>query len=192
MTTSLTDIRFTMERYVQDTLDSESVIHWMNDAQSDFSVNVDLPATAAIPVTTTDLQYNLPADMKSIVRLWMQSDFDLGNDSEFHGPYRIYNGKIIFPSYFRQSDTLNVDYYKQFKYFTALSDMIDVEDRYQPLYVAYGLAQYYLQPSVKQTIGEGAAQKNYDAQMGRYMGLKHQIIQAHSLQNPDYVIKERW
>lgn len=191
MTTTLLDIRFIIERNIGDTLDNDTMIHWMNDGQMDFGVNLYIPETAQITLDTTSLSYNEPAQLKQIVRMWLQSDYDNGVDREFRGPYRRYNGKIIFPIPFPTVDTLNVDYFKTMKYFAAITDTIDIADRFTPIYTTYGEMRYYMLPRVAQQLGN-LGQRNLQTAQQTYQMLKRQVVQEYSFQNPDYAIKERW
>lgn len=193
MTTSISDIKFLLQRELQDsTIDNETVVIWCNNANSDFGLNLNIPATATIAVITTDLSYALPTDLKIINRLSFQSDIDNGVDREFQGSYRIYNGQIIFPSYFTQADTLNVDYYKQMTHFTSGADNIDINDRYNTIYTAYGKMQYYDLPSTIERLGaQVAARKHQDAQV-TYQNMKNAVTQQYALNNEPTTINARW
>src|SRR5690242_6391471 len=140
---TISDIRFNIEREVEVSFDNETIILWCNNAQSDFGAAINVPATSTISVTQTELTYALPADLKVITRLWSQTDYDNGIDSPLKANYRIFNGDIIFQTYFREPDTINVDYYIQLKYFTSETDAIDIDDRYITIYTYYCKAMYY-------------------------------------------------
>ena len=193
MTTSISDIKFLLQRELQDsTIDNETVIIWCNNANSDFGLNLNIPTTSTIAIITTDLSYALPTDMKIINRLSFQSDIDEGLDREFKGPYRIYNGNIIFPTYFTQTDTLNVDYYKQMTHFTSGADNIDINDRYNTIYTAYGKMQYYDLPSTIERLGaQVATRKHQDAQV-TYQNIKNAVTQQYALNNEPTTINARW
>lgn len=193
MATTLSDIRFTLQRELQDsTIDNETVIIWCNNANSDFGMNLNVPTSSTIALTTTDLSYALPSDLKVINRLSFQSDIDNGVDREFQGSYRIYNGQIIFPTYFTQADTLNIDYYSQLTYFTDITDVIDIDDRYNTIYTAYGKMQYYDLPSTLERLGgQLTTRKHQDAQVA-YNTIKNAVTQQYSLQNEPTTIQERW
>lgn len=192
MATTLETIRFIIERSVRDTLDSDWVIDRCNDAQSEFSLNINIPATSTITLTTTGLQYTLPADLKIINRLWLQSDYDNGIDKEFKWPYRIYNGKIIFQQPWIQTDTLNVDYYRNMKYFSVITDTIDIADRFTPLYTSYGQREYYNIPTVKERLGEAISRKEWEKHNARYNAIATQIVSYYSIQNEPVTVDERW
>src|SRR5690554_1097468 len=95
MATTLSDIRFIIERQAGP-IDDSWLIHTCNDAQAEFSLNINIQDTDTIALTVTDIEYTLPTELKIINRLWLSSDFDAGIDKEFKWNYRTYNGKIIF------------------------------------------------------------------------------------------------
>lgn len=193
MTITLSDIQFILQRELQDsTIDAETVIIWCNNASSDFAVNLNIPTSSTIAITTTAISYTLPADLKVINRLSLQSNIASGIDAEFKIPYRIYNGLIIFPTKFTQSDTLNMDYYKQMTYFTATTDAIDIEDRYNTIYTAYGKMQYYGLPSTIERLGAQIANRKMQDNQGMYQTMKNAVIQQYLLKNEPYTVEERW
>jgi hypothetical protein len=189
----LLDIKFILQRELQDsTIDDETVLIWCNNANSDFGVNLNIPESESIYVSTTELSYDLPDDIKTINRLSLQSDMDQGIDRAFRGSYRIYNGKIIFPGYFTQDDTLNIDYYKQLTYFTDALNAIDIEDRFSTIYTSYGKMQYYGLPStVERLTAQQANRKQQDSQM-MYQSMKNAVLQQYSFKNEPTVIEGRW
>ena len=184
---------YTLQRELQESnIDSESIIIWCNNANSDFSLNLNIPTTVATPVTTTELTYALPVDLKSINRLSFESDITRGIDREYQGSYRIYNGNIIFPTYFTQDDTLNIDYYKQMTYFTDIADAIDIDDRYNTIYTSFCKMQYYGLPSTIERMGvQVANRKHQDAQFA-YQNMKNAITQLYALNIEPTTIQERW
>lgn len=189
----LSDIRFTIQRELQDsTIDNETVIIWCNNASSDFGIKLNIPTTSTIAVITTDLSYALPTNLKIINRLSFQSDIDNGVDKEFQGPYRIYNGQIIFPSYFTQAETLNVDYYKQMTYFTAITDAIDIDDRYNTIYTSFCKMQYYDLPSTIERLGVQVATRKYQDAQVAYNNMKNTVTQQYALKNEPTTINSRW
>lgn len=192
MALTLERIRFMAERYVNDTLSNEDIINWANDINAELGLNINIPDSAQIALTTTDMEYTLPATLKVINRLWLQSDRDNGIDKEFTWQHRIYNGKIIFVRPYWQSDTLNVDFYRQLTYFKAITDPIDLDDRYSPLYTSYMVAQYYLSPSAIERLGELQARKQYEQHYGRYISMRTQVTALYSLVNEPAVVQERW
>lgn len=191
MATTIEQIRFMIERYTG-LLDNAWMIQVANDAQAEFSLNINVPSTATITLTTSDLDYPLPAGLKIINRLWLQSDFDAGIDKEFKWPYRIYNGNIIFAQPWRQAETLNVDYYKHMKYFSDISDTIDLDDRFTPLYTSYGQREYYSIPSVVAALGDNQARREWEKNNARYMNIKQQVLSYYALQNEPVSVQERW
>jgi hypothetical protein len=192
MAKTLEDIRFVVEREVG-ILENAIIINWCNDANMDFGTVLNVPApTHPITLTTTDLEYALPSDLKEINRLWLQSDFESGINRDLRTNYRIYNGKMQFSVPFPSIDTLNVDYYKYLTFFDAMSDVIDFEDRYMTVYTAYCAMRYFMLRSTQEALGESVAQLNYERAAGSYQMAKNQVIQNYSFKNPDLTIKERW
>lgn len=193
MAITLSNIKYILQRELQDSnIDDETVLIWCNNAQSDFAVNLNIPATGTISVITTDLSYPLPTDLKIINRLYFQSDYDNGIDKEYSGPYRIYNGQIIFPTYFMQADTLNVDYYKQMTYFTDIDDVIDINDRYSTIYTFYGKMSYYGSPSAVEKFGQQLANRRLQDSTNAYFNIRKQVIQHYLVQNEPVTVDERW
>lgn len=191
MATTIENIRFKVETNVKDTIDNESVIEWCNDAQSEIIMMIDIPAQTTLAITTTDLSYTLPVtDIKRINRLWLQSERDKGADRDISVSYRLYNSKIIFGNLFSAADTLNIEYYKHMKYFTLVADLIDLNDRYTPLYTSYGQAQYYDLPHVIERLGEQQARRQYEKHYGRYMNIRDQISAYYASQAQPSTIKE--
>jgi hypothetical protein len=195
MATILQQIRGNLEREIEVQFDNETIIVWCNNANIDFGVNLNIPASSTIAITTTGLSYPLPANLKVINRLSLQSDVDMGIDREFKGPYRIYNGQIIFPTYFTETDTLNVDYYKQMTYFTSITDPIDIDDRFITIYTYYCKAMYYNErKAVTGTSIRDIRMAMLSAQsiMNMYNTIKRQVIQEYSFRNEPTTILERW
>lgn len=192
MATTLEQIRFDIERAVKSSVEDAEVINWSNDAQIELISTVELPATTSIAVTTSALSYALSIDVKRVNRLWLQSERDAGVDRDIPKAYRIYNGSIIFESLFGQADTLNIEYYKHLKYFTAITDAIDVEDRFKSLYTSYGIAQYYDNPHTIERIGENQANRQYEKHYGRHLTIRDQIAAQYVMQSQPSTIKEAW
>jgi len=189
---TLEDIRSIVQRETGLT-EHELVIQWANDANMDFGTVLNVPGTTSpITVNTTDLEYTLPTDLKEINRLWLQSDYDAGMDREIRVPYRIYNGKIKFPTPFSAADTLNIDYYKFLTHFDDITDSIDFPDRYITVYTAYCFMRYYGLQSTRDKLGQAVAQQNYDRAANAYQMAKNQVIQNYSFTNPDLTVLERW
>jgi hypothetical protein len=189
--TILSQIRFIAE---QDglTLDNEWVVSKCNEAQADFGVNINIPDTDTIAITTTAILYPLPADLKIINRLWLTSDRDNDLDKEFKWPYRIYNGNIIFQQPYLTEETLNVDYYRNMTYYAAITETVDLADRFVPLYTSFIKMEWYDLPRVKQQIGDAQALKEWNKHNGRYLNMQRQVIATYSLQIEPTVISERW
>lgn len=194
MTVTLDDIRSVVIRETGMTvIDHESIINWCNDANMDFGVALNVPAeTFQITLTTTDLEYSLPIDLKEINRMWLQSEFDNGINREITFPYRIYNGKINFPVPFPTEDTLNIDYYKFLTYFDEDLIAIDFPDRYITAYTTYCKMRYYELYSTQQSIGQQVAAQNYERSAQAYQAAKRQVIQNYSFTNPSLSVVERW
>jgi hypothetical protein len=188
----LIDIRYILERELSDSIDNDTIIHWMNEGQSDFGLSLYISApTVQIPVNTTDLSFLLPVDLKQIHRLSLQSDASEGKDQEYKGKYRIFNGKIIFPTPFYSADTLLLDYYKTMKFFVSIDAVIDIADRFTSIYTAYGKMRYYLLPRVAKQLGAQARQM-VEIYQSNYLMLKKQVNQEYALQNPYLEVEERW
>lgn len=194
MATSLLDIRFQTERQTRPTtLDNDDFLIWANEANADIGMNFDLPASTTISLTTTDLEYALPSDLKIINRLRLQSVVDDGLDREFGIDYRIYNGTIIFPrTLWIAPDTVIVDYYKHFNVFTSIDDLIELDDRYAPLYMHYALMKYYDLPETTTLIGEQTALRKMQAAEARYRNMKVQLTAYQQLSNEPVTIQGRW
>lgn len=192
MTLKLSDLRYAVEREVRDTIENDLMIIWCNNANMEFGTRLNIPTTATIALNTTDLKYAEPTGVKQINRLWLQSDYDNGVYREFTWPYRRYNGYLWFTVPYQEADTLNVDYYKDMTYFTDITDPIDIDDRYSPLYTFFAKMNYYRLPEVMQKMGESAARKEAEAATQAYLMMKNSILSYYSMKNPDYVVKERW
>jgi hypothetical protein len=195
MATTLKQIRFILERDVGITFEDDWILHLCNDAQSNFSLDINIPDTTTIALTTTSLSYQLPVGLKIINRLWLQSDFAAGIDKEFTWPYRIYSGKIIFRQPWLQADTLNVDFYKHMKYFTSIDDVIDLDDRFVTLYTYYCKAIYWAEnkPIQGSSVRDmRMAMMSSQSIMANYNIIKQQVISYYGIQNEPTVIAERW
>jgi hypothetical protein len=192
MATSLSDIRSRIERYVGEPLDNDWMIQVCNDAQAEFSLDINIQDTDQISLTTTDLSYPLPEGLKIINRLWLQSDFDAGIDKVFKWNYRTYGGNLIFTQPWIEVDTLNVDYYRNMLYFTDVDDVIDLDDRFSPLYVSYGQREWYDLPTTKKALGDAQARKEWEKHNARYLNIKQQVTSYYAIQNEPVVVDERW
>lgn len=190
--TTLEDIRFVIERAVKGNVENEEVINWCNDAQTEIIMIVDLADTLVIPVNTEDLAYPADIEVKRINRMWLQSERDAGVDRDIAMGYRIYNGQIIFETRFQRQDTLNIDYYRHLKYFTDITDAIDIEDRFKTLYTSYGTAQYYDNPQTIERFGVQQANRQYDKHYGRHLAIRDQIAAQYVMQAQPSTIKESW
>lgn len=192
---SLSDIRGMIERQIRPTtLDNTDVLDWCNEANSDFGSNFNLPAPSeSIPLTSTDLEYLLPTDLKIINRLRLQSVIDEGIDAELKMNYRIYNGYLILPRIsWIAPDDLVVDYYKHLTTFTEVEDEIELDDRYATVYVFYGLMKYYEQPESFALYGEVNARQRMQANQSKYESMKNTLTSYQMLSNEPVVIDGRW
>lgn len=142
----------------------------------DVGINIDIPSDPQlITLDTTILAYDLDESLKIINRLRLQSDIDAGEDISLTINYRIYNGQIIIPNVFWVApDDLVVDYYKHMTYFAAVSESIDIADRFTPLYTFYAIKHF---------------KPDYEA---RYQAMKDQVVSYYSLGNEPVVIESRW
>ena len=194
MTTSLSNIRFKIESQIRPvSLDNADVVDWCNEANSDIGLNFNLPGSTSIALTATDLQYQLPTDLKIINRLRLQSVIDEGIDAELQINYRIYNGYIILPRVtWIAPDDLVVDYYKHLTTFTDIDDLIELDDRYAPIYTFYGLMKYYELPETAERIGDQAATRKLQSNQVKYENMKNQLTAYQSLSNEPVVLDGRW
>lgn len=189
---TLEEIRAVVEKETGP-LENEWVVNWCNDVNADIETAIFLPApTYQISINTTDTEYPLPADIKEINRLWLQSEFDNGINREIRVPYRIYNVTISFPRPFPFDDTLNVDYYKFLDRFDDITDSTELPDRFMSLYTSYCVGRYYGLLKIQQELGELQARRNYERAAANYNATKMQVVQAYGFTNPDLSIRERW
>lgn len=189
---TLEEIRAVVEKETGP-LENEWIVNWCNDCNADIESLIFIPSTTyQITINTTDTEYPLPADLKEINRLWLQSDFDNGINRELKVDYRIYGGKIQFPRPFPFVDTLNVDYYKYLTVFSDITDSIELHDRFVPLYTSYCVGRYYALFKTQQEIGELMARRNYERAAVAYNSTKMQVVQTYGFTNPDLSIRERW
>jgi hypothetical protein len=190
--TTLSDIRFEIERFVKDTVENVEVIDWCNDAQIELLAIINLPDTVTIPVNTSDISYPFTSDVKRINRMWMDSEREAGVDRDIPMSYRIYNEEIIFHNRFDRDDTLHIDFYRHLTYFTDINDLIDIDDRFKTLYTSYGIAQYYDNPQTIVRIGENLSSRQYEKHYGRHMTVRDQIAAQYITQIQPSTIKEAW
>lgn len=177
MPVTIADIRFTVERNVQDTLENESVIHWCNVAQSEFMLRVKIPGNTTLAVDTSTLEYNdLPDSILEFRRFRWQSDIDNGYNRQVYPIYSWYNGKFEVPVPFPRADDLLIDYYAYLTDFTEIDDEIDLLDRFKPLYTTYIESVYYNLPSTREKIGELQAQRMYERAYAYYNSIKKQVM----------------
>lgn len=188
MTTTLSDIRFTVEQEIEDSLTNENVINWCNLAQAEFMLRIFIPGNTTLAINTTALTYPLSANIREIRRLRLQSDIDKKINREIHPVYTFYNSNLEVPVPFSAADTLLIDYYAYLKTFTATADAIDLADRFKPLYTTYNKAMYYRLPSVRKSIGEKAADNAYQLEYSVHLTIKKQVgdfyIQAIGVEKP--------
>ena len=191
---TLLDLRYIIEKQVKDTIENQEMVNWANEVNADIGTNVNIPADAvSITLTPTDLEYTLPAELKVINRLRLQSWIDQHLDIDFTTPYRIYNGKIILPRIlWIAPDELVVDYYKHLTYFQTESDVIDIPDRLSTVYTFYGFWKYYNMPEVLVKMGETQARKMAEMYLNMYNNMKNQVISYYSLSDEPTTVEGMW
>lgn len=193
MSTTLSDIRFLVEREVGSVEDPD-ILNWCNQVNMDVGTNIDIPATPqTIVLDVNTLSYALNADLKIINRLRLQSDITAGLDIAQKINYRIYNGQIIIPSVFWVApDSLVVDYFKHMTYFSAMTDVIDIPDRFSPLYVFYCKLTYHNQQKPMQNVNWRVAINSINVLQSGYTNMKDQVVSYYSLGNEPVTIDSRW
>lgn len=189
MTTTLSDIRFAVQEEIEAEISNEKVIQWCNVAQAEFMLRLFIPGSTTQAINTTSLSYTLtPTTIRQIRRLRLQSDIDNNVNRPYNPVYTFYNGVFEVPSPFAADDTLLIDYYAYLTTFTAVTDTIDIADRFKPLYTSYIKAMYYALPSTRTSIGETAADLNYQREFNIHLTLKKQVtdfyINAIGIQKP--------
>lgn len=192
MATTLSAIRFLVEREVGVTLDDADILNWCNQVNMDVGININIQDTVQILLTTTGLEYLLPDDLKIINRLWLQSEFDAGIDKEFTLKYRTYAGKIILARPWIEEAALNIDYYRDMIYFTSIDDLIELDDRFTPLYVFYCKLTYHNQQKPMDNVNWRVAINSINVLQNGYNSMKNQVTSYYSLGNDPVVIDERW
>lgn len=194
MSTTLSDIRFLIERQIKAAIEDADVLNWGNEVNADIGTNINIPTNPFnISLTTVDLEYALPENLKVINRLRLQSAIDHMLDTDFTIPYRIYNGKLILPRViWIAPDTLVVDYYKHLNYFETIYDEIELPDRLRTVYAFYGYAKYYQEPEVIARVGENQARANQQTYSNMYANMKEQVIAYFSLGEEPTVVDRRW
>lgn len=177
MATTIEDIRFTVERNVQEVLENDFVIHACNVAQAEFMLRVKIPGSTTLTVDTTTLEYNsLPSSILEFRRFRWQSDLDNGYNRPISPVYTWYNGIFEVPVPFPKADDLLIDYYAYLSDFTEIDDEIDLADRFKPLYTSYVEAVYYNLPSSRDRFGEQQAQRMYERSYAYYSNIKKQVM----------------
>lgn len=188
MTTTLSDIRFLVEEEVENQINNQLVTQWCNLAQADFMLRIFIPSNTTIALDTTTLSYPLPATFREIRRFRLQSDLDNGFNRNYNPVYTIYNGNFEVPVAFNAVDDLLIDYYAYLTTFRSVSDAIDLDDRFAPLYTSYVKSQYYRLPMSKQLIGDVEAKRAYDIEYNVYLNMKKQVsdfyIKSIGIQKP--------
>jgi hypothetical protein len=166
MAKTLQDIKSIVERDIQDYLDVTSVVDWSNAAQNEFMLRIFIPGTATLAIDTSTVIYTgLPVDIREFRRFRLQSDLDQSINRPYYPVYEYYNGNFEVPAPFNSNDTLLIDYYSYLKLFEDVSDTIDLEDRYYPLYANYLKKMYYTLPSTVTKLSlEFAMMKSGEAQ----------------------------
>lgn len=195
MTTTLSDIRFLLEKEVRGAdLDNQDIINWCNQANMEIGMNIDIPSTPqTIVLDTATLSYSLNANLKIINRLRIQSDITAGIDRALLIKYRVYNGQIIIPNVFWVApDSLVVDYYKHMTYFTDISNTIDIDDRFEPFYTLFCKLKYHnTQPDSGKVFWRVTIAEN-STMITNYQNMKNQVISYYSLSNDPVVVDNRW
>ncbi|CAH1205624.1 hypothetical protein PAECIP111893_02381 [Paenibacillus plantiphilus] len=192
---TLVDIRYLTEQDIKSDLENTDIVNWSNEVNMDIGNNIEIPsaAPANIVLTSTDLEYSLPIDLKIINRMRLQSDIDQGYDRNIELGYRIYNGEIVLPRVFWLApDTLVVDYFKHMTYFANVTESIDIADRFTPLYKFYYLWRYYESPFALERFGAQEAKRKAEMMQAGYMNIKNQVVAYYSLGNEPVVIEGRW
>lgn len=191
----LLDIRFLLEREVKDQIGNEDIINWCNQVNMDVGVSINVPSAtpSTIVLDVTKLSYTLPVDLKLINRIRLKSDLDNGIDKPSKINYRIYNGQLIIPKVFwAATESLIVDYFKHMKYFSDITDEIDIDDRFTPLYTFFCKLKYHNEIKDSQNIHWRVAINSINTLMTNYATMKKQVIQYYSLENEPITIDERW
>jgi hypothetical protein len=188
MATTLNDIRYNCEEILpQGVLTNEKVIKWCNEAQADFMLRVFVPGSTTQILNTTALSYTLsPTTIREIRRLRLQSDLDNKINRPYNPVFSFYNGVFEVPTPFPKADTLLIDFYGFLKIFTKMDDVIDLPDRFKPLYTSYVESQYYISPeAVNAMPGHSAryvpwllAFQQYDA---LYRSMKKQVADFYDI-----------
>lgn len=183
MTVTLSDIRFDCEQVLPDNaLNNEKVIKWCNMATSDFMLQIFIPGSTTLAVNTTSLMYTLsPTTIREIRRIRLQTDITNLVNRPYNPVYTFYNGVFEIAAPFQAVDTLLIDYYKYLTTFTAVTDNIDIEDRFKPLYTSYIEAQWYLLPDAVKLVGDLQAQRKYDIAMGIYNRMRKQVTDFYTV-----------
>jgi len=181
MAVTLEEVRFIVERDTEDILDNESVINWSNMAQNDFMLRIYVPGNTTITINTTAISYPVSTDIREIRRIRRQSDIDNGINRPFYPVYTLYNGNFEVPVPFGTDDTLLIDYYRYLKFFTDITDAIDLQDRFFPLYTSFVESRYYRLPSTVNKIGAKQAELKYQDSFGIYMANKKQVADAYNI-----------
>lgn len=184
MTITLSDIRFKVERDIQDTLDNDSVIDWANVAQNEFMLRVTLPGSLTLPINTTDITYDLSEyAIREFRRFRLQSDIDNGYNRNYNPVFTFYDGAFEVPSAFPSVDNLLIDYYGNLKFFTEIEDEIDLDDRFYPLYSTYIKMMYYQLPSVSEKMGVERAEMRYSSNMSMHNVARKQVADFYLISN---------
>lgn len=179
---TLSDIRFDCEQILpQGSINDPLVIKLCNQAQIDFMFQVYVPGSTTLAIDKTSLSYTLtPTTIESIRRIRLQSDITNLLNRPYNPVYTFYHGVFEVPLPFTAVDTLLIDYYARLKTFTTMSDTIDLEDRFKPLYTSYIEAQYYISPEAVAAMPGRSARYvpwliAYQQYFGMYTKLKKQV-----------------
>jgi hypothetical protein len=188
MAITLSDIRFDCELVLpQGALTNEMVMKWCNMAQVEFMLRIFIPGSTTLTLDTTSLSYTLtPTTIREIRRLRLQSDIDNHVNRSYNPVYTFYNGVFEVPTPFTKADTLLIDYYAYLKTFTAITDAIDIPDRFKPLYTSYIESQYYISPEAVAAMPGRSARYvpwllAYQQYNSMYLNMKKQVADFYNI-----------
>lgn len=180
--TTLSTIRFDCQETLQDEINDAMVVKWCNEGHADFNLRIFIPGSTTQLLDTTSLTYTLsPTTIRTIRRLRLQTDIDNYINRDYTPIYTFYNGVFEVPYPFSAVDTLLIDYYAYLTTFTDVTESIQLNDRFKPLYTSYIESQYYALPSTRKIVGELYAQRMYDQRYAFYLMMKKQVSQFYNL-----------
>lgn len=184
MTITLEDIRFKVERDIQDQLDNDSIIDWANVAQNEFMLRITLAASLTLAIDTTTISYDLSAyAIREFRRFRLQSDIDNGINRNYYPVYTFYDGNFEVPSAFPAADSLLIDYYGNLQFFTSITDEIELDDRFYPLYTTFIKMMYYQLPSVTEKLGAERSDMRLSSNKSMHDMAKKQVSDHYLISN---------